>query len=85
MSTTKITLDGIDFTIKNNKQGYPVGLYNSNNGDYSDVGDGKDNVEQFINAVDIDWNNAEVEGNILSTSGQVLHELKIIEQILKNI
>ena len=74
----EITINNITFSIDLDKQqGYPTGLYNSNNGDYADIGDGKDPAEPFINAVDIDWNGAQVAGQTVNTTGHLLNLLSV--------
>jgi hypothetical protein len=72
--------DGINFTISNNLQSgeklhnikgklqsgmYPFGDYEGND------------ASKLINAVEIDWNGAQVAGKTLNTTGEVLSSYKI--------
>lgn len=43
--------------------------YNGNNGNFSDAA--TDGVETFVNAVEIDWNGAQIAGKTLNTTGQL--------------
>ena len=44
--------------------------YNGNNGNFSDAA--TDGVETFVNAVEIDWNGAQVAGQTLNNTGEYL-------------
>ena len=70
--------DEIQFTSVLKGKGLPGKYGNGNNGNFADAA--TDGVEPFINAVEIDWNDATgifgfTNENPLKTTGQLLHEL----------
>lgn len=44
--------------------------YNGNNGNFSDAA--TDGVETFVNAVEIDWNGAQLGTTTINTTGELL-------------
>ena len=52
--------------------------YNGNNGDFSDAA--TDGVEPFVNAVEIDWNGANLGSYIINTTGQLLSYMSTISE-----
>ncbi|MBR2883100.1 MAG: hypothetical protein IKB96_12330 [Prevotella sp.] len=96
MST--FNLDGIQFTADNNSLGIAgkktLKFGNANNGDFADVA--TDGVEKFVNAVEIDWNDAKLGNNvdsttltpgeeiIIQTTGQLLSYMSTIAQTTEN-
>ena len=79
MATTKVIQDG--FTFKKVKSSGNMKLSNSivnTETDYSEP-----YIVPMINAVDINWNGAELlENTEINTSGKLLSEISIIEKIL---
>ena len=72
--------NGINFTIENNfTNGEKIhsvkGKISSANNPYLDYSD-EDNASKLINAVEIDWNDAQVNGQTISTTGQMLSLLQ---------
>lgn len=70
------TQNGIIFDNINYGEGALPSKYgNANNGDFSLAQ--YTGIQPFVNAVEIDWNGAQVAGKTLNTTGEVLSSYKI--------
>ena len=71
---SQFSLDGIQFTADNSTLktagAKTVKFGNTENGDFSDAA--TDGVETFVNAVEIDWNGAQLGDKEINTTGELL-------------
>ena len=80
-------LNGIQFTADNttlkNAGAKTVKFGNTENGDFSNAA--TDGIEPFVNAVEIDWNGANLGSYIINTTGQLLSYMSTISQKITNL
>lgn len=75
---TTYTYNGITFSNITPGFGLPMKYGNDQNGDFTFENSNvyEDGIQPFVNAVEIDWNGAQVAGATLNTTGEMLSILQ---------